>query len=248
MIETPTRPTVLERPARTAPGYRLEIEPIAPGAQDVSGYLTPSERKQYFAFRFDKRRREWLAGRIAAKRLIRKTIEESGLIVTEDEIKIERTEAGEPFVRSLPAPWPLSISHSGEWAGAAMGDGTPPARIGLDIEKIEPRDPAWLEIAFDACEYAGDLSEAEQTLLWTRKEAVSKLLGIGLSADLRDIRFEAVAHAPPTLRPLDLRAKAQAAWAALGRPKIRFDSPKLLPGYAVTVAYSTTSEEELHGQ
>jgi len=225
--------------------YRLELQPVDPGAHDISGCLTPEEKRQYFSFRFDKRRREWLAGRLAAKRLVRKLIEESGLLMSENEIAIEKTEAGAPYVKARPAHWPLSISHSGEWAAAAIMDGHRPAAIGVDIEKIEERDRSWIEIAFDPAEQAEKIDKSEQTLLWTRKEAVSKLLGIGLSADLRDIRF------PTPDRTLELHGKAKAAWEAIGRPTISFDSPPVCPGYALSIAYSAPSKdrkEVLHGR
>lgn len=222
--------------------YKLELELISPGAHDIAGCLTLTEKRVYFAFRFDKRKREWLAGRLAAKRLARKKIAESGLIYSDNEIAIEKNEAGAPYIRARPCPWPISISHSGEWAVAAMMDGPRPSAIGVDIEKIEDRDPSWLDIAFDAEEKAPGLDSAEQTLYWTRKEAVSKLLGIGLSTDLRDIRF------PSPTRQLVLRGKALTAWDALGRPKIYLDSPSICPGYALTVAYSAPiSQEVRHG-
>ena len=217
--------------------YQLEFEPIADATLENLAALTPAELERYAGIKVAKKRREWLAGRIAAKRLI-------GKVLLERNALIEKTTDGVPFVRIESDRWPLSISHSGEWAVAAISNSSTPAPIGVDIEKIEARDPAWLDIAFHPSENAKALNVVELTRLWTRKEAVSKFLGVGLSIDLLDIRLS---ERPDSL---EFYGKARAIWEAQGRPSIRLDSSFTHAGYALSVACAASSvavKEAVHG-
>ena len=163
--------------------YRLELErvmPPAPGASNAPrtagaehgspavsapGCLNPQEHQHYLSFKIDKRRCEWLAGRMAAKRLVHKMIESIGISIKDDKIAIEQTADGVPFAQAGASSWPLSISHSGEWAAAAIPEDCRGTLIGIDIEKIEARDPAWLYIAFHPAERAENLDSEGQTRL-----------------------------------------------------------------------------------
>ncbi len=222
--------------------YQLELYPIAQAPRDIH-FLTVQEQNHYSSLKTDKRKSEWLAGRIAAKRLIRKAIEARGVLIEESEIPIGMGPDGAPLIQIIRSPWPLSISHSGEWAVAALSKGLETTLIGVDIEKIEARDPAWIDIAFHPTEKAETLDIAAQTRLWTLKEAISKVLGVGLSVDLYDIRLPAATDA------LEFHGKAREVWQNLGQPEIVFDTPALCPGYIVSVAYATSSirEEAVYG-
>jgi len=207
--------------------YQLEFEPIASAAMENLGCLAPAEREYYLGLKVEKRRREWLAGRVAAKRLVKK-------ILDEIDLPIQKTAAGIPFVQYRKECWPLSISHSGEWAVAAMSASQNPAPIGADIEKIEDRDPSWLDVAFHPSEMATTLDAAGQTRLWTLKEAISKFFGIGLSIDLCDIRFSEGSRTP------EFYGKTREIWETQGRPSISLDSSFLFPGYVLSLAYAAS--------
>ncbi|MBI4063629.1 MAG: 4'-phosphopantetheinyl transferase superfamily protein [Elusimicrobia bacterium] len=150
--------------------------------------LTTRERSVFEGFITPKRRREWAAGRVAAKRAVRQALAGFNLYPRLSEIEILADESGKPRWNplKLPAAISLSISHSNEWACAAVSTDSSP--IGIDIEKIEERHPAWLEEAFAPEERAGISSWDQATKLWTEKEAYSKFLGIGLNLDLWKIR------------------------------------------------------------
>lgn len=176
-------------------------------------YLSGEEARVYGSLRFPKRRRDFLAGRIAAKRLLQKV---AGSFL---DWEVLNGPDGRPFVRLRGERFPcsISISHGPEAAGCALGWSR---RVGLDIERIEPRDPAWLDIAFHSSERTPELERSPelQTALWTLKEAVSKLLGTGLSVDLWDIRFPGF---PKGRRTPLLHGAAHRAWEGLGAPRIR---------------------------
>lgn len=165
------QPGVIETWAET--GTRLNFLEVAGLAPD--GALSEKEAAQYSAFVMQKRRSEWLAGRLAAKRLLAAPGEPlSRYEITSD--LLGRPSCGGTL---------LSISHSKGWAVAAVKPGS--AFLGVDLEKVEPRHPAWYRDYFHPAELpAPDASEG--TRLWAVKEAVMKALGLGLMADPMHIR------------------------------------------------------------
>ncbi|HAT72182.1 MAG TPA: hypothetical protein DCS63_05140 [Elusimicrobia bacterium] len=148
----------------------LEVEGLEPGAA-----LSPDEALRYAAFRMEKRRREWLAGRIAAKKLLAGAGGEalSSFEITSD--LLGRPSCGTELI---------SISHSNGWALAAVKPGS--AFLGADLEKIEERHPAWYSDYFHHSELPKP-DPSEGTRLWAIKEALMKALGLGLMADPLDI-------------------------------------------------------------
>ena len=147
----------------------LEVPGLAP-----DGALSEKEAARYAAFRIEKRRSEWLAGRLAAKGLLADGGPLSRFEIASD--LLGRPSCGEHL---------LSISHSNGWAVAAI---KPDSKfLGVDLEKIEERHPAWYRDYFHPAELpAPDPSEG--TRLWAIKEALMKALGLGLMADPLDIR------------------------------------------------------------
>ncbi|MDA8130523.1 MAG: 4'-phosphopantetheinyl transferase superfamily protein [Elusimicrobia bacterium] len=148
----------------------LPVEGQVPG-----GFLSARENAVYSAFQLEKRRREWLAGRLAAKTLL----SAGGLAPSACEIGMDK------FGRPCCGQSLVSISHSNGWAMAAIKPGS--TFLGADLERIEERHPAWYSDYFHPAELASrDPSEA--TRIWTMKEALLKALGLGLMADPLDIR------------------------------------------------------------
>ena len=92
----------------------------------------------------------------------------------------------------------LSVTHSGELVGVAIGDHP----VGLDVEKVNPDvdvdGVARLAFAQEEIQgleqYEGIEKARRFTMYWTRKEAVVKATGDGLRADLRTVTIPAGIH------------------------------------------------------
>jgi phosphopantetheinyl transferase len=139
--------------------------------------LTQDEREVFDRLSVDKRRKDWLAGRVAAKRAVQR---KTGLPF--DRIEIRVAEGGRPLVYldGESSPWHVSITHSGDLA-AAVADEAP---LGLDVESIEPREAGFETLVLtpeDRARLNGDGDrDARLTLIWCEKEAYAKLVGEGL--------------------------------------------------------------------
>lgn len=148
--------------------------------------LSEQERLVYRGLSLEKRRRDWLGGRVAAKRAAQRQM---ALPFPRLEVraKTEGEDRGRPelYVDGILAGGFLSITHSHGLALATYGD-TP---VGLDLERVEARDHSFLELVFTEPERArlealpAEHRDQAITAAWCRKEAYAKLLGLGLRAD-----------------------------------------------------------------
>ena len=175
--------------------------PALAKGQAPPGLLSAREEAILAGLTLLPRRRKWLLGRWAAKRLLGElAAEDSGLVAglprNEDwrsQFSILNDESGVPYVDQRGQgrlPLSLSISHRGDWglAAIALVSG---ARIGADIETVEPRDPALVRQFFSESEAdcvagGGDVNRTVARI-WSAKEAVLKAMGVGLRHDTRDI-------------------------------------------------------------
>ncbi|MHB1036719.1 MAG: 4'-phosphopantetheinyl transferase superfamily protein [Pirellulales bacterium] len=150
-------------------------------------------RREWRAYRemavVEKRRSEWLFGRVAAKDAIRALwLAERGERLFPADIEIEPDPRGRPVAKrlgpagasELPA---VSISHGG---GVATALAAFAPRVGLDVEAIRPQGAGFENVAFSAAERAlldrfGDQRDEGITRFWCAKEAVVKALGHGLA-------------------------------------------------------------------
>lgn len=147
--------------------------------------LTPGEREGLARCRTDKRRGEFVAGRLAAHRAL--ALLAPG-VPAEVGARAEGVDAGRPFFlpeRGLA----LSLSHASGVAVAAVAPGGP---LGVDLERRVEAGPAFLEEAFAPGEweaYPGVCGPGLDavTAAWTLKEAVLKVWGVGLRAPLQRV-------------------------------------------------------------
>lgn len=199
----------------------LRVEGLAPGSS-----LSEREAAQYSVFRLEKRRREWLAGRLAAKALLAGA---GGRPPAELEVSPDRL--GRPSCGGEL----VSITHSGGWAAAAFKPGS--AFLGLDLEVVEERHPAWYRDYFHPSELPShDPSEA--TRLWTIKEALLKALGLGLMADPLDIK---------TGESIRLTGKALERHRELGSPAFSVETRAFPDGFWTALAADTQEGPEGRG-
>ncbi|MBX3150056.1 polyketide synthase dehydratase domain-containing protein [Candidatus Obscuribacterales bacterium] len=148
--------------------------------------LTRSERSFWRTqLKFEKRKTDWLHGRIAAKEAVRMLVKERlGREIGMLDIEISNDFDRRPLVAVSGgiAGLSISISHTDGIAVALasfLSDGKP----GVDAEKIQTRDPDLADrfLTVDESGYlnscASHSRDTELTRLWSAKEAVYKSLG-----------------------------------------------------------------------
>jgi phosphopantetheinyl transferase len=164
------------------------------------------------------RRRKWLLGRIAAKLLVRQVSGEQDL--ADSQISVLNQPSGEPFVLiEGRGAWqfPISLSHRSE-IGMAAAPNEHDARIGADLETVEPRDSALVRQFFtdeeaEIVDASGDDRDLVMARIWSAKEAVLKLVGLGLRIDTRGVVVGLsgadFAGCPAGWQPLDVKVVAR---------------------------------------
>ena len=183
-----------------APAARWRVEvtrvPID-GIETRLAELTPDELRRCSAFRVPKRRREWLAGRMAAKDAVR-------LRHPSGTVEIQSVEAGpargRPFytIDGHEGPYGLSLAHA---AGVAVAALAPCAgeRIGIDLEPVFERDESFEGVAFSRREIAAlraigrEERAGAATAAWVLKECLLKAIGTGLRVPLTQIEVRPAA-------------------------------------------------------
>ncbi len=175
--------------------------------------LSRNELEIYAGYTVPKRRRDWLLGRWAAKRVLHHVVRTRlGIDIPLTEVRIERADTGVPLPDLHPTyaigPMSLSISHSGGLAAAAVTAG-PEAIVGIDLEPVLPRHPRLPGDYFTDAEQRfvrtarGPLHDRAVTSVWCTKEAVLKVLGVGLSVTTRSLEClpDELAAEHPRWRP-----------------------------------------------
>lgn len=182
---------------------RREAEEALRGLDHPSGLLSEAEKQLCRRLATEKRRIDWLSGRLAAKKALAPRLN-----ADPRRIEILNEPSGRPYCTHPEAP-AISLSHTQAGGLCAVSAGSEP--IGADWETVAPRGPRVLEFYVHPEEQMPRaVSDARlQTRLWAAKEAVLKLLGLGLGCDPRDVRI---------LPSLKLHGPALARWRELGRP------------------------------
>jgi phosphopantetheine--protein transferase-like protein len=158
-------------------------------------YLDEVEFQRYKALkRFPERQRQWLLGRVVAKDAVRKWVRSdlSQDFLHPAAVPLNSDDGDGPPRVTLGAAGvapKISIAHCNDRA-AAIAQSEP---VGVDIEQIKTRDAAVLE-AF-ICDRERDLLAAFSpeefdvlcTKLWCAKEAVAKLLGVGIGSLMKSL-------------------------------------------------------------
>lgn len=145
-------------------------------SQNPAHWLIASELDVFTAWRSETRRREWLAGRLAAKRLVQDTFGLSPLTFA-----IGR-DGDAPCVLSADVlPLSLSLSHSHGLGAATISDPQVEGTAGIDVQWVRPVHPGLCRRVFTLKERAqiakvfGREDDLQgMLLLWAIKEAAIK--------------------------------------------------------------------------
>lgn len=150
----------------------------------LRAYFQADDFEKINRFKVLKKQVEWMAGKIAVKKLVALHLK-----VKENEIKISAKKSGAPFLDDFPQIT-ISISHSGSFAVAAIGFNK--QIVAVDIEKIEKgRMQNIGKIAFSNRELKEllDKSDEKHYLFWTVKEAFLKYIEKGFAEGLKKVEF-----------------------------------------------------------
>jgi acyl transferase domain-containing protein/NAD(P)-dependent dehydrogenase (short-subunit alcohol dehydrogenase family)/phosphopantetheinyl transferase len=166
-------------------GIRGEALAEADASEDTTPWLSLDELREIEARGTERRVRDRIAGRIAAKRAL------SGLLGVDPlTIQLSTAPSGEPIVAVPGFPHArVSISHR---EGRAVAVAVARGRVGVDLEKVEPRSESFGKTWFREDEQHLQSDPSTQTVAWAIKEAVLKWLGTGLRLSPHDVRVLAV--------------------------------------------------------
>jgi len=149
-------------------------------------FLSPEEIDRVNRFRSLKKQIEWMAGRFLVKQMVQTRVDSK---IPLAEIFIDYQDGGAPFIRGHPHV-KISISHSGEYAGATLTTRAD-LDLGLDIEQIgKPPDAGFMRIAFTQREIKAMGPDARDIFrCWTVKEAFLKLIKKGFNQNLHHVEI-----------------------------------------------------------
>jgi acyl transferase domain-containing protein/phosphopantetheinyl transferase/acyl carrier protein len=161
---------------------------VSPIWRHVWGRLifNPEEYEEWARLTSDKRRAEWLIGRLVAKDAVRRLLSARyGLQVCPGDIEIATDPHGKPVLRGPWAEMAVSLTHSGDVVAAVAGEVGPGEGLGLDVEVVRELPEEIQAVSFNVGERALLAREgcdaSEWTVrLWCAKEALGKALGRGL--------------------------------------------------------------------
>ncbi|MDB5095771.1 MAG: 4-phosphopantetheinyl transferase [Cyanobacteria bacterium RYN_339] len=133
---------------------------------EAEAALDAVEREALAGYTFEKRRRDWLLGRLAAKLAVQ--------AVTGAPTGIRSEENGHPTATGLPPGWDLSLTHGHGFAGAICA----PAPVGVDLELLRAVPPNGWRFFLTPAErdwLAGEpLGPHGEIIAWALKEAAYK--------------------------------------------------------------------------
>lgn len=189
-----------------------------------TGWLHPAERAVLASLRFEKRRREWLAGRWVAKRALagrigaspspEKLLEQRPMS-SDIEIRAAPDGAPEVYIRGRRASLSISISHRDDLALCAFS--LEKVQLGCDLERIEERSRAFIADYLTERERAAveaapvDRRPLVANLIWSAKESALKALRTGLRRDTRSVAVILAETPGEEWSPLQVRDRESSA-------------------------------------
>ena len=170
--------------ARTVQVWRLPLATMSAAVES----LDAAERERAARFRFPPDRRNYIITRGALRRILA-----AQLMIEPRAVQLDRSVHGKPCLHLAQAATHLrfNVAHAADWALVAVASGR---EVGVDLEPVRPMPDA-PELARRCLspnerrrlDHAapGDVSR-EFLQLWTRKEAVLKASGLGISGGLTE--------------------------------------------------------------
>lgn len=181
--------------------------PLDPDAHPrLVALLDEHERTRMQAFRRAEDRHRYLAAHALARLVLADRLDEDPARIAMDRTCRCGEQHGKPTLVASPESPGFSLTHSGELVGVALG----PGAVGLDVEQHRALGVDGLadHVLSDAERATPPPDEARFLVTWTRKEALLKVTGDGLSSPMTAI----------TLGPPDADAHVR-DWAGEKAPR-----------------------------
>ena len=186
--------------------------------RDHVALLDERERERWAAYSREEDRHRFALGSSLVRRLVG---ELEGVRPVEVVLDRTCTHCGAPHgpVTTPDLPWRCSVSHSGEYAVAAVAAAHDTTALGIDLETRRPDDWRRLlrRVLADGEAEPADADAFVET--WARKEAVLKATGEGLNRSMTTVRLgdgRALVDGGPTLAVADLHGLPATAALAVG--------------------------------
>lgn len=196
--------------------WRAELNHDEAHVGVLQSLLPESERQQAARFRFAAGRERFVLGRAMLRSVLA-----GHLGIAQSSIDLKTSEYGKPQLADESVGVHFNLSHSGELVLLALARGM---EIGVDVEQLRPvkrRDQIARGILSEAQwrtyeAMNGDQRQQAFFRVWTRKEAIVKATGRGLSFPLADVEVTLTAGEARLLRfgnlPGDTLAGDTAPW------------------------------------
>lgn len=155
--------------------YMLKLSLVSLPPEDAPlDYLSPAEKEQYFGFQYPRRRNSYLLGKLAAKIAVAEEDDDLSAI------QIEHGILCQPFIAGSTRK--ITVTHCDTLGAAAVYD--PGLLAGVDMERVDERAAEAIRRITSKEEEALKMELAPPhflTLLWTAKEAMSKVIQTGFT-------------------------------------------------------------------
>jgi Phosphopantetheinyl transferase len=192
----------------------VPLNAVSEQVEAARNLLADDERERAARFRFEKHQRRFILARAGLRRLLG-----DFLGIDSRTLQFNYAAHGKPALQMPALPFPLhfNLSHSGELALVAVSRQGP---IGVDVE--------WIRSVKDADDLvARFFSNRENALfqklppvhkpeaffnLWTRKEALLKATGEGITGGLNRVEVSFLPGEPAELREINGSAEAACNW------------------------------------
>jgi 4'-phosphopantetheinyl transferase len=194
--------------------WRLDLDLSCEAITALQSHLTEDELIRAARYRFDRHRRRFIACRGQVRRILARYLQEDA-----GRLSFEYGLKGKPI---LAAPWRRSkieynVSHSHELALCAVALDR---ELGIDLEQLRtPYDFEGIASQFFAAEEVAVLNSlSEQSRLaaffacWTRKEAILKAVGAGLSIPLNQVVVSVAPQEPAALLRFETESGDSHKW------------------------------------
>lgn len=163
------------------PKGHFAIEQIRPVTAEEVNKLNDDEIAELEMLKNEKRKREFLTSRLLIKQLNR----EMGLDPLQ--FRVDKNNLGQPFGYYQNLQYDISIAHTDDFVlcGIALN-----FELGVDLEPLNRGVPDKLLSRILHQDELPGLEEVPPIQLWTMKEALIKLQGMGLRMNMKDLQVK----------------------------------------------------------